>query len=544
MLLLLATLALAGPRIAVADMANRTGDPSLDGAGAGLSGVLVSKLVRVDELEVVERAELGKVLAELDLARSGAIDPTTAAKAGKVLGASHMVLGELVAARLPTLSVNLRVVEVQSGKVVAATDVVGQVGAQGEEFFVLVDQAAFELVELLQVKLGAKDRIELGQVDVKRLGTVDAYGRALTALDRGDKAAAEAALGKALGLEPGFVLAEEALARIATEVVTTRQQYAHAAITAVHTAWDELEKRSPKVLPASPTPDDLARTAVAARMLRVRGDLEGYLAVEAARVAATPTGWTQTDVGKFDTAVRAWVTDGYTASRTMYGLESWPWKVRMQMAEALVVLGQKDKAWAMVLATWQNPGPVLSTTSGPRNPAVWAGAHGLWDLEVLGRRQVLHQAQKLGLEEDSRRALKALDEAVDDAKEARENRAAWDSLQPRFKAGRADARHLDDEERALRAVDDDPSLVLAAYRSFQARLSAGFYSNVLTDSDYTDLCQKYRSLMDGVFRDSWAVDQRLSILLDYHAAVPVRDADDAARRQQSLDDYVNGAYTR
>lgn len=542
-LLLWCALALAGPRLAVADMANRTGDSSLDGAGAGLSGVLVSKLVQVDDLEVVERAELAKVVGELQLGKDGLVDPTTAAKAGKLLGATHMVLGDLASIKLPTLAVNLRVVEVQTGKVVAATDVVGQIGANGEEFFVLVDQAAFELVELLQVKLGAKDRIELGQVAVNRLGTVDAYGRALKALDRGDRKDAEAQLQKALGLEPSFKLAEEALSRIAAEVVTARQGYAHSAITSAHAAWDELESRLTRELPASPTIEEVAYAAVRARMRLVRGDLAGFVKLETARAAATTDALARQE-GKFNEAVRALVTDGYTANRTMYGLDLWPWKVRLDVAEALLRLGRRDEAWALALEVHQHPGPTFSVTSGPGNPTRWAEAHGYADLAVIGHRQVLHRLQLLGYDDDAVRQVKVLDEAVRHAREARERRAAWDALQSSLKAGRADTRRVDEEERALRALEDDVGLIPTAYAAFQARVRAGHYDDVRKTSDFRDLATRYKSLADGAWRDAWYADQRLAILLDHQAAVPSRDAEDDARRQKALDDFATGAYAR
>lgn len=229
--LLAVALAFGAPRLAVMDMSNRTGDASLDGAGAGLSSVLVSKLLLVDGLEVVERERLASVFAELKLAKEGALDPATAARAGKLLGATHIVTGDLVSARLPALALTLRVVEVETGRVLAATDVRGEVGERGEEFFVLVDETTAALISAMSIQLGARDRIEVGQVAVKGLGAVEAYGRAVTALDRGDRPAAEKALQEALALEPGFRLAEGALARVTAEVAAARQGYANEAVT-------------------------------------------------------------------------------------------------------------------------------------------------------------------------------------------------------------------------------------------------------------------------------------------------------------------------
>lgn len=542
--LLWLSLALAGPRVAVTDIVNRTGDVAFDGAGAGLSGVLLSKLVLVDDMEVVERAQLSAVLGEIALGKGGALDLTTAAKAGKLVGASHLVMGELVSVKLPTIAVNLRVVEVSTGKVIAATDVVGEVGERGEEFFVLVDQAAFGIVDALQVKLGAKDRIELGQVAVKHFDTIQTYGRALAALDRGDAATAQSQLGKALAMEPGFRLAEQALARIATESAAARRGYAHAAITAAHKAWEELEPRVAGALPPNPSTADLARAAVRARLRLVRGDLEGYLVMEDARVKGTTAAHCKAS-GEFHTVARDTATDAYTRSRVLNELSVWPWEVRTQMAEVLMLLGRREAAWTMIHDTYQHPGPTLSPRSGPRLPLHWAESHGYTDLAVLARRQALHHAQLLGHDEDARRALDELDDALEDATEAREARTQWETFQSRYKLPKADPKQLNDEEYAVQGiVAVDPALRLAGYRAFHARVGSGYYQGVQNESDFRDLAQRWRSAAERAWSEQWYADQRLAVLLDYHAAVPARDEEERSRRVKELDEFASRAYAQ
>lgn len=540
-LLLLLGLAFANPRVAVTDLQNRTGDTAMDGAGAGLSGILLAKLVRVDNLEVVERAQLEAVLGELKLAASGAIDPISAAKAGKLLGATHMVMGDLVSVKLPTIAVNLRVVEVDTGKVIAAIDVVGQVGEHGEEFFVLVDDAAFRLVDALKVQLAARDRIELGQVDVAQLTTVSAYGRALEALDRGDKAAAEAQLGKALSVEPGFKLAEDTLTKLAAEVASARTGYASAAMTSAHADWEQLEKDVAGTLPASPNVADLARAAIRARMRLVRGDLEGYLKLEEARIAATTAAHTK-EAGAFVSALYATSTSAFVKRSTLYNLTVWPWETRLQMADVLLMLGRKDAAAALVIGNYQNPGPTLSPSTRPRSPTDWADRHGLFDLAVVGRKQSLTQAQLRGDADDTERALKELDEAIGEAREAHEARATWDAFQARLSATKADKKLLDEELRAMRVTEDDRSLVLVGYQAFQRRAKSGFYDLVRTDSDFEDLADRWRQRADHLWDDNWFADQRLAHLLDYQAIVPARDTEAQARRKKALDDFASGAY--
>src|SRR5262249_7790431 len=95
LLALLALLAGAAPRPAVAilyfDYAGADADMAL--LKKGLAQMLISDLSAVDAVQLVERDRLEAVLAELKLGRSGAIDPATAAKVGKLLGARYQVLG-------------------------------------------------------------------------------------------------------------------------------------------------------------------------------------------------------------------------------------------------------------------------------------------------------------------------------------------------------------------------------------------------------------------------------------------------------------------
>ena len=50
------------PTVAIADLDNHTGDPALDGAGAGVAAVLISKFARTDAIQVVERARLHELI--------------------------------------------------------------------------------------------------------------------------------------------------------------------------------------------------------------------------------------------------------------------------------------------------------------------------------------------------------------------------------------------------------------------------------------------------------------------------------------------------
>src|SRR4051812_39755191 len=59
----------------------------------GLAQMLISDLLGTPTIRVVERDRLQEVLDELKLQATNKIEPATAVKAGKLLGARYLVLG-------------------------------------------------------------------------------------------------------------------------------------------------------------------------------------------------------------------------------------------------------------------------------------------------------------------------------------------------------------------------------------------------------------------------------------------------------------------
>lgn len=171
--------ALARPVLAIADLENHTGDPRYDPAGPGVAALLVTRFLRTEAVTVVERERLQAIVAELELGQSGLVDPATAARAGQLVGAEYLVLGSIFSVSLPQLSVSLRVVDTSTGDVVLSREVIGDVGEEGEDFFVLIDELAAGIVEGLDLELSARDKVELAQVDIRELEALLAYGRDL-----------------------------------------------------------------------------------------------------------------------------------------------------------------------------------------------------------------------------------------------------------------------------------------------------------------------------------------------------------------------------
>lgn len=542
------------PTVAIADLDNHTGDASMDAAGAGVASVLISKFSKVDALQVVERARLQELLAEMDLAQAGVVDPATAAEAGKVLGADYMVLGSLFSIQLPAISVSLRVVDVESGAVVAAEEVTGSIGEGGEEFFVLVDELSYLILDGLQVRLASRDRIEFSQIEVRRLQTVQVFGQALRALDRDEADTAQDYLAQAMALEPGFTLAEETLEQLSAEVAGRRTAYAHRAIEEVHGCWEQVQSaiqagaRDPQ-----PTVESLAAQGLQARMHLIRGEFDTYFAVEEWRIALTEELLAGVDLQEsypdHDMA-KAWretvQATGFKeqASRTFREPAFFPYEIRNQIAEVMAILGRTDEALALTIDTYQRRGPRRNHFDDPVHPAKFAERWGLWDTVVLFEQQRLRQRELAGDAEGAHDVLEDLDEALEEVRDLRELRRGCQEVTVRLATEPASIDLLRSEEDCLDQVKELPGGTLAGYQAFLRRIEAGYYEPVATDSDFRDLAGGWRKRADSLLDDAWYVERRLQHLLTYQQQVAPRDDEEAERYRQRLESFIEGAYKR
>jgi curli biogenesis system outer membrane secretion channel CsgG len=119
------------------------------GAGAA-QDVFVTQLVKSGKFRVIEREKLNALLAEKDLALSGAVDTRTAVQAGKLLGVKYFLTGALTAygsesveghapsvGGLPSFggkknkfhsAMNARIIDTETGEIVWADEASGTSG--------------------------------------------------------------------------------------------------------------------------------------------------------------------------------------------------------------------------------------------------------------------------------------------------------------------------------------------------------------------------------------------------------------------------------
>jgi TolB-like protein len=219
MLLWLVLLLLSGParparatspevRVAVLYFENHTSKPELDQLGKGLADMMITDLGQVSGLTIVERSRLEQVLGEQKLQRGKFFDAATAVKVGKLAGARYAVTGALTAVE-PALRVDMRMIDIQSSKVVVSEKVVGN----KDDFFALEQSLVQRFANALAAKLP-----NLGSKPALSVDAALAYGQALDLADKGDLQAASKRLGETVAKAPDFQLAQtryqELLARL------------------------------------------------------------------------------------------------------------------------------------------------------------------------------------------------------------------------------------------------------------------------------------------------------------------------------------------
>ncbi|HZI42158.1 MAG TPA: CsgG/HfaB family protein [Gemmatimonadaceae bacterium] len=88
-----------------------------DGLGKGIADLLINDMASNASMRVVERDRIQSILQEQSLVQTKSIDPQTAVRLGKLLGAQYMITGGFMSDGKGTLLVTSRVISVETGAI-------------------------------------------------------------------------------------------------------------------------------------------------------------------------------------------------------------------------------------------------------------------------------------------------------------------------------------------------------------------------------------------------------------------------------------------
>lgn len=180
-------------------------DSSLQVLGYGLADLLMTDLARSSQLVVVDRLRLDAVLRELQLAAAGRVDSTTAPRAGKLVGARTLVVGEIRDAADGSLDVSTRLVDAVAASVgggpTTRAPLNGILDAQ--------KRLALDLFDRLGVTLTPREQQLVNERPTQNLAALLAYSRGVRSEAMGDLRAARDEYRAAASLDRGFRSAQQ-----------------------------------------------------------------------------------------------------------------------------------------------------------------------------------------------------------------------------------------------------------------------------------------------------------------------------------------------
>jgi TolB-like protein len=198
----------AGPtvRLAVMEFTTAGNGPEIEGMGVGLQSMITTDLSNVASLALVERARLRDVASELKLAKSGLVDAATAARVGRVVGATHLLTGSVTVAG-KKMRLDARLVQVSTGIILMGESSEGQ----ADVFFELEKALVRKLVDTMSVQVTPKERGALAKIQTADLEAFRKYGLGLRLFDQKKYDPALKALRQAADRDADFGLARTTL---------------------------------------------------------------------------------------------------------------------------------------------------------------------------------------------------------------------------------------------------------------------------------------------------------------------------------------------
>jgi TolB-like protein len=175
----------------------------------GMAGMMVSELTQNPAARVVERQEIQRLVDEQNLGAQGRIDPQTASKIAKLVGARYYVFGTFVDF-YGDFRVDVRLVNTETGEVVKTESE----RMQRDHMYDIIRNVAARLMKdasLPPLQRPASDQRMGRQIPTEALTY---YSRALLYSDNGQKDKAVEMFTRALDIFPDYAEAKDGLQRV------------------------------------------------------------------------------------------------------------------------------------------------------------------------------------------------------------------------------------------------------------------------------------------------------------------------------------------
>jgi TolB-like protein len=195
--------------VAVLDFKN-SGALEYNAISKGLAEMIITDLLKVPELNVVERIKIQALIQEIRIGMTEVVEEKTAPKAGRMLLAKNLIWGEYAVENSKKLKISTTVTEILDSTNLGKAEVEGPVS----EFFNLEKELVFSILEALGFKeedLSPSVKKSIRKIQTKNFDAFLNYSKGLDYIDQKDFYKANEAFHTAVKSDPGFDLANEAL---------------------------------------------------------------------------------------------------------------------------------------------------------------------------------------------------------------------------------------------------------------------------------------------------------------------------------------------
>ncbi len=190
--------------IAIIDFDNNSIDDRerLDPLRQGLADLMIRQLNGATNLQVVEREQLNWLLGEIDLNQSGRMDPQTAVRIGKLMGAHSVLLGDYMYFN-KRLNIGVRLVKVETSEILLTATENGKL----DDFAQIAGKLSEKFAEAVGTKL--EPRVIDANTPTNSLEAMMAYADGLALYDAGNVKGAYNKFSEALDHDPNYSKAQE-----------------------------------------------------------------------------------------------------------------------------------------------------------------------------------------------------------------------------------------------------------------------------------------------------------------------------------------------
>lgn len=112
-----------------------------DGVGKGIADMLITDMASNPNIRIVERERIQSLLVEQNLTRQGTIDPQTAIRLGKIIGAQYMITGGFMSDGRGTYVLTARAINVETSAIMNPV----RLSSKGDDVLGLIGQLSTKL---------------------------------------------------------------------------------------------------------------------------------------------------------------------------------------------------------------------------------------------------------------------------------------------------------------------------------------------------------------------------------------------------------------